>query len=153
MKKSAAPVQQRQRLPRPRRVTVIARNLTTRPIQLMWSGDVQGLIAPNEGFEFDFALHHHTNLLGLDLVTPVSPDGATLTPADQSQLYTTDGVWTFGNDIDGTNAAVRLNGFQPNSYVWVGSAMRVDRSGMLHLQNGDEWWVWSPRRFTKTEAP
>ncbi len=138
----------------PRRLTVTTRNVTAQPLQLIWLGSdpaLDGLIRPGE--DFTFSLEGRPSKLAFEIVTPLSPDGTTLTPADQGQLYTADGVWTFGQELGGGINAVRLNGAQPNAYKWAGSAMRVDHGGALYLQSGEDWWVWTPRRFTRCEAP
>ncbi len=149
-KRSAAP---KPKTPKRTLVTFLARNLTARPLQFALAGG-DTLIQSGASFEFSLSVDTQANdVFSLDIATPVSADGATLAPGGAGQLYTADGVWTFGKDLGGGIAAVRLNGFQPNAYVWSGSAMQVDRGGSLHLQAGEEWWVWTPRRFTRCAAP
>jgi hypothetical protein len=129
----------------------MTRNTTARPLQLIWGDDIEGLVGPGEKFSFE--IPGDWKSFTLELSSPVSPDGAILVPGMDAQLYASDGVWTFGNDLGDGNAEARLNGQRPNAYIWSGSLMRVDHGGLLHLQNSDEWWVWTPRRFVRTEAP
>ncbi len=126
-------------------------NSTVRPLRVSLPGESGGLVQPGETASFPLTLvvePFESLVVPLDVTTPLSEDGVWITPTDDGVLYGADGTWSFGEMVDGTNAKARMNGLQPNAYIWSGEKMQM-ADGLVHLLRDGQWWQWTPRRFTK----
>jgi hypothetical protein len=111
---------------------------TTSPADLL-----VGSVALIDGQQYDVTV----------LAGSLSIDDTRITPPDNASIYTTEGVWSFGQLLaDGVNAVVLLNGAKPTPQYWAGSALQV-HGGKIYLLRDVQWRVWQGGSFAASGAP
>jgi hypothetical protein len=85
-------------------------------------------------------------------VFPAASGLPTITEPTTQTLSNADGVWSFGDPVDG-QAIVLLNGVRPDGTA-AATTLKVATSGLLYaLTRYGEWWVYQNGHFALASAP